>query len=80
MINSSQRQSATTEKYAIELVQVPHWSWRETGQLNSFFQCVSGFDFVRVFLVLYSHIAVTSVHVGSVQLITELTHVVFLVL
>lgn len=50
------------------------------GQLNSFFQCVSGFDFVRVFLVLYSHIAVTSVHVGSVQLITELTHVVFLVL
>lgn len=78
MINSSPRQSATTEKYAIELVQVPHW--RETGQLHSFFQCVSGFDFVRVFLVLYSHIAVTSVHVGSVQLITELTHVVFLVL
>lgn len=39
---------------------------------------MSGFDVVRVFLVLYSHIAVTSV--GSVQLITELTHVVFLVL
>lgn len=36
-----------------------------------FFQCVSGIDFVSV-------IAVASV--GSVQLITELTHVVFLVL
>lgn len=45
--------------------------WEENGQLNCFFQCVSGIEFVSV-------IAVASA--GSVQRITELTHVVFLVL